>query len=63
MADNNSVQKFYKGFKSEFKKIIWPNRQTLLKQTTTVIVLSVLVGVIISVMDFVIGTGIHLIVR
>ena len=65
MADKNSdtVQKFYKGFKSEFKRIIWPNRQTLLKQTTTVIALSVLVGVIISIMDFIVGTGINLIIR
>ncbi|NLL71282.1 MAG: preprotein translocase subunit SecE [Epulopiscium sp.] len=79
MADNNSAQvsekktqksnsskkinKFLKGFKGEFKKVIWPNREALFKQTTTVIVVSVLVGITISLMDFVIGAGIHLIVR
>ncbi|NLP46437.1 MAG: preprotein translocase subunit SecE [Epulopiscium sp.] len=57
------MNKFFKGFKGEFKKIIWPNRETLFKQTTTVIAVSILVGVIISLMDFIIGTGIHLIVR
>ena len=67
MAETQNKQqemnKFFKGFKGEFKKIIWPNRETLFKQTTTVIAISILVGVIISLMDFIIGTGIHLIVR
>ncbi len=38
--------------KSEFKKITWPNRQTLTKQTFTVIVISFVVGLIIFGYDF-----------
>lgn len=37
--------------KSEFKKITWPNRKTLVKQTITVIFISLVVGVIIFVYD------------
>ena len=37
--------------KSEFKKITWPNRKTLVKQTITVIFISLIVGVIIFVYD------------
>ena len=37
--------------KSEFKKIIWPNKQELRKQTITVIVTSIIIGAIIFGMD------------
>lgn len=38
---------FFSDHKSEFKKIAWPNRKVLVKQTFTVIVISLIVGVII----------------
>ena len=38
---------FFSEHKSEFKKITWPNRKVLTKQTITVIVISLIVGVII----------------
>lgn len=44
------------GIREEFKKITWPDRQTLLKQTGTVIVTSILMGIIIVAMDFVFGS-------
>lgn len=63
----NSIKKgceimktFFKELKGEFKKIIWPSRSSLLKQTTTVIVLAAIVGVIISVIDVVLQSGIQL---
>lgn len=40
-----------KDYKAEFKKIIWPGRQETAKKTVTVIVTSLLVGVIIFCMD------------
>ena len=33
---------WFKGLKAEFKKIIWPDKKTLAKQTVAVIVCSVL---------------------
>lgn len=38
---------FFADHKSEFKKITWPNRKVLTKQTITVIFISLIVGVII----------------
>ncbi len=38
---------FFSEHKSEFKKITWPNRKVLTKQTITVIFISLIVGVII----------------
>ncbi len=42
---------FFADHKSEFKKITWPNRKVLTKQTFTVIVISLIVGVIIFAYD------------
>lgn len=43
---------FFKGVKAEFRKIIWPDRDTLLKQLAAVLVVTVLLGVVIALIDF-----------
>ena len=40
--------KFFDGVKAEFKKIIWPDKDTLLKQSVAVGVVSIVMGIIIS---------------
>lgn len=40
-----------KGLKSEFKKIMWTDKQTLVKQTVAVVVVTAIVAVIVSVLD------------
>jgi preprotein translocase subunit SecE len=50
-AQKNFFVSKYAEFKAEFTKIIWPTKETLLKQTVTVICASVIVGVVIAVMD------------
>ena len=42
---------WFHGLKAEFRKIVWTDRETLMKQTAVVIVISVLLGALISVMD------------
>ena len=44
-------------YKAEFKKIVWPTKQELAKKTVTVILTSLLVGVIISCMDIIYSAG------
>jgi preprotein translocase subunit SecE len=51
---NFIVEKFGE-FKSEFNKIVWPSRPTLVKQSFTVIVISLLFGAYISGLDIVLG--------
>ncbi|MCC8097083.1 MAG: preprotein translocase subunit SecE [Eubacterium sp.] len=46
-GSKDSAKKFVNKHVGEFKKIIWPSRQELFKQTVTVICLSVIVAVII----------------
>ena len=53
---------FIKTLKAEFKKIIWPSKDTLTKQTAAVVVCSVLLGGIIAVLDLVIKFGLNIII-
>lgn len=51
-----------KGLKSEFKKIIWPNKASVARQTTAVILASIFVGAIVKVLDMLIQLGLKFIV-
>ena len=54
---------WFKGLKAEFSKIIWPGQKSLTKETIAVLVVSVLLGVIISVVDLIVRFGIEFIVK
>ena len=45
------LKKFFKNLKSEFKKIVWPNRSQLVKQTIAVLLISLLLGAFIWLID------------
>lgn len=63
MADSADKKKqrpsYFKGIKAEFKKIVWPDRQQTLKQSIAVVAISVVVGVIIAIIDYVAAQGVH----
>ncbi|MCH5340343.1 MAG: preprotein translocase subunit SecE [Acetatifactor sp.] len=62
MGDSSEKQArpgFFKGLKAEFKKISWPDRQSTLKQSIAVVVISVVVGLIIAILDYVIKYGVN----
>ena len=54
---------WFKGLKAEFSKIIWPDRQSLTKETVALLAVSVLLGVIIAVVDLIVRFGIEFIVK
>ncbi len=54
---------WFKGLKAEFKKIIWPDRKSLTKETIAVVFVSVLLGVIIAIVDFIARIGIEFLVK
>ncbi|MBE5865431.1 MAG: preprotein translocase subunit SecE [Lachnospiraceae bacterium] len=58
-AEKQAKPSFFKGVKSEFKKITWPDRQSTLKQSVAVVVISVVVGVLIAVLDYVFQYGVN----
>ena len=61
--DNAQKTPFFKGVKNEFKKIIWPDKTTLRKETVAVVTVSIILGIIISICDTIIKYGIDLLVR
>ena len=42
---------FWKGLEAEYKKIIWPDEETLQKETAAVIAGAVALGLIIAALD------------
>ena len=65
MAENTEKAKkssWFKGLKAEFKKIIWPDKKSLTRQTTAVIAVSVVMGLVIALMDYVIQYGVDFLV-
>lgn len=54
---------WFSGLKAEFKKIIWPDKTSLTRQTIAVIVTSVVVGLIIAVLDILIKYGVDFLVN
>ena len=42
---------FLQGVKAEFKKIIWPDKEKLVKETTAVVIITVILSIIIAAID------------
>jgi len=53
---------FIKGLKAEFNKIIWPDKDSLRKQSVVVIIVTVLMGITIAVLDLIIKYGLNIII-
>lgn len=55
MAENTAEKKekvgFFKNLKIEFKKIIWPDKKDVAKQTLLIIVVTIILGVLIKLLD------------
>ena len=55
--------KFFQGVKAEFRKITWPDRELLLKQSVAVVAISIGMGAIIAVLDLVLQYAIDFLVK
>ena len=58
-AEKQARPNFWKGVKAEFKKITWPDRKSTLKQSVAVAAISIVVGVIIAILDYLIQYGVN----
>lgn len=50
------------GLKAEFRKIIWPTKEDVAKETTAVVITSIILGLIIAVLDLGIQYGVNFLV-
>ena len=65
MSENTKTQKksWFKGLQAEFKKVIWPDKRTLARQTTAVVAVSLILGALIAIIDAILQFGLELLVR
>lgn len=55
------VKNFFKDYKSEIKKIVWPSRNTVVKNVIIVIIMCVIIGAFIWILDWALAQLISLI--
>ena len=60
MSEKAQKKSWFTGLKAEFNKIIWPDRKTLVKHTAAVVSVSVVLGAIIALVDFLAQYGVNI---
>ena len=66
MADSNTKENkpgFFKTVAIEFKKIVWPSKEDVFRQSVAVTVIAIVVGILITVFDFLIQYGVNFITQ
>lgn len=58
-TDKTIMKNFWKGVQSEFRKITWPDRDKLLKQSIAVVTISIVLGLIITLLDTLLQYGVN----
>lgn len=61
--DKSKKTSWLKGLQSEFRKVVWPDKKTLIKQTVAVVSATVVLGVFISIVDAILKYGIDFLVK
>ena len=56
-------ESWFKGRDREFKKIVWPDKMTVAKETAAVVSVSVVLGAIIALVDFFAQYGVDLLIK
>ena len=57
------IKTFFTDILGEFRKVIWPSKPELIKQTATVIITSLVIGGLICGYDYIFGFGYSLLMR
>ena len=50
-VEKKSKGSFFKNLKIEFKKIIWPDKQSVVRQTVLIVIVVIILGVLIKLLD------------
>ena len=59
-AKKENKPSFWAGVKAEWNKITWPNKEQLTKQSIAVIVVTIIVGLVITLLDTGLQYGVNL---
>ena len=58
-----SKPKFFDGVKAEVKKITWPDRDLLLRQSVAVVGVSIVLGGVIAILDMILQYAVDFLVK
>ena len=53
------IAKFFRDYKSEFSKLVWPTRQQLVKNSAVVLVSVIVCGAALALLDFGLNKGVQ----
>ncbi|MBQ6894589.1 MAG: preprotein translocase subunit SecE [Clostridia bacterium] len=59
----NKIVRFFKELKSELKKVVWPSKGQVIKNTLIVIAAVIIIGIVIWVLDLAFGFGISKLIK
>ena len=62
-TEKSLKKNWFDGLKAELKKIIWPDRKSLVKETGAVVAVSIVLGMIIAILDFIFKYGVDILVN
>ncbi|MCL1857823.1 MAG: preprotein translocase subunit SecE [Oscillospiraceae bacterium] len=52
------IKKFFKDYRSEMKKIVWPTRPQVIQNTGVVLIAIIFIAAIVGLLDLAFGTGV-----
>ena len=61
--EKTSKPKFFDGVKAEFKKVTWPDRDLLLRQSVAVVGVSIVLGGVIAILDMILQYAVDFLVK
>ncbi len=61
-SKKTGIKHWFKGLQSEFNKISWPDREQLQRETVTVTVVAVVLGIVVATLDMILQYGINFLV-
>ncbi|MBO5743993.1 MAG: preprotein translocase subunit SecE [Clostridia bacterium] len=59
----NKIVRFFKELKSELKKVVWPSKKQVIKNSLIVIAAVIIIGIVIWVLDLAFGFGISKLIK
>ena len=62
-SEKTQQKSWFDGLKAEFRKIVWPDRKSLVKQTGAVVAVSIVLGMMIAILDFIFQYGVDILVN
>ena len=54
---------FFRSLKAEFNRCVWPEKDRIVKETTAVVIVTVILGAVIALLDFLIKAGLDQIIQ